>query len=197
VGPKAAGNSGARERLLAGSVIRAALVTGVRSDLPGPVVAIVTQDVFDSVSGLSKLIPQGARLIGTYDSHVGFGQDRVQLAWSRLILPDGRSVALDQEKASDPQGYAGVEDRVDRHWRRLAGAALVSTMLGAGSEMGASASEGPVLQAFRMGAAQSANEAGQQVVGKSLDTQPTLIIRPGFEFRILVANDLTLEPWTQ
>jgi len=182
--------------LQAGSVIRAALVTGVRADLPGEVIAQVTEDVFDSVTGRWKLIPQGSRLIGSYDSHVAFGQSRVQLVWTRLILPDGRSLDLDKLPAADAQGYAGLEDQVDRHWSRLAGAALVSTTIGLGSELGSGAGEGQLVQALRTGVAASANQAGQQLVGKSLEAAPTLTVRPGAPVRVLVEKDLVLEPWS-
>jgi type IV secretion system protein TrbI len=155
----------------------------------------VTEDVFDSVTGRWKLIPQGSRLIGSYESHVGFGQDRVQLAWTRLILPDGRSLDLDREPAADAEGFAGLSDGVDRHWRRLLGASLMSTVLSVGAQAGAGSSDSQVLQALRSGAATTANQAGQQLVGKTLEVQPSLTVRPGFELRVLVTKDLVLEPW--
>jgi type IV secretion system protein VirB10 len=180
--------------LQAGSTIRAALVTGVDSDLPGEVVAQVTEDVFDSVSGRWKLIPQGARLVGTYESRVGSGQSRAQLAWTRLILPDGRSVALEKEPGADAQGFAGLSDQVDRHGRTIAGAALVSTLLGVGAELGAGSGESQLLQALRTGVAGSVNQAGQQLVGKSLEVSPSLRLRPGLPVRVLVTHDHVLEP---
>lgn len=182
--------------LQAGSTIRAALVTGIRSDLPGPVIAVVTEDVFDSVTGRWKLIPQGARLIGAYDSRPTFGQSRVLLNWTRLILPDGRSLDLGQAPAADAQGYAGLSDGVDHRWGQLLGASLVSTLLGVGSELGATATESQLLQALRLGGASAANQVGQQLVGKTVDMQPSLTIRPGFPVRILIAQDVVLEPWT-
>jgi type IV secretion system protein VirB10 len=181
--------------LQAGTVIRAALVTGVRSDLPGQVSAQVTEDVFDSVTGRWRLIPQGARLVGTYDNQVAYGQNRVLLAWTRLILPDGRSIDLGRAPAADAQGYAGVSDQVDRKWRQLLGASLVSTILGVGSELGPTSGESQLLQALRQGTANSLNQAGQQLVGKTLGVQPTLTIRPGYPVRVLIAQDLVLAPW--
>lgn len=180
--------------LQAGSVIRAALLTGIRSDLPGQVTAQVTEDVFDSAGGRWKLIPQGSRLIGAYESHVSFGQERLQLAWTRLILPDGRSIALEKAVAADRSGYAGLEDQVDRHWRRLGGAALVSSLLAAGAQLGAGSSDSQILQALRSGGASAMSIAGQQLVGKVMDAQPTLTIRPGYAFNVMVAHDLVLEP---
>ena len=181
--------------LQAGAMIRAALITGIRSDLPGPVSAQVTQDVFDSVTGRWRLIPQGSRLIGTYENQVGFGQRRVMVAWTRLILPDGRSIDLGRAPAADAQGYAGLADGVDRKWRQIAASSMVSTVLGMGSQLGAGVGDSQILQALRTGAANSANQVGQQLVGKSLDLQPSLTIRPGFPVFLMLTKDLVLEPW--
>jgi type IV secretion system protein VirB10 len=178
----------------AGAVIAAALITGLRSDLPGQITAQVTQDVYDSPTGRFLLIPQGARLVGTYDSQVAFGQNRVLLAWTRLILPGGRSIVLGKEPGADSEGLAGLEDGVDHHWRQLFGAALLSTIMGVGAEAGASQSDSQILEALRQGAVNSLNQVGQQVVGKSLEVQPTLSIRPGFPVRVIVTRDLVLEP---
>jgi type IV secretion system protein TrbI len=178
----------------AGTVIPAALITGLRSDLPGQITAQVTQNVYDSPTGRYLLIPQGARLVGSYDSQVTFGQSRVLLAWTRLILPGGRSIILEKEAGADDQGFAGLEDGVDHHWKQLFGAALLSTILGVGAQAGASQSDSEILQALRQGAANSLNQVGQQVVGKSLEVQPTLTIRPGFPVRVMVTRDLVLEP---
>jgi type IV secretory pathway VirB10-like protein len=179
--------------LQAGSVIPAALITGLRSDLPGEITAQVTEDVYDSPTGRYLLIPQGSRLIGEYDSQVSFGQSRVLLAWTRLILPNGRSMVLEKDSGADPAGYAGLEDRVDHHWGQLFQAALLSTILGVGAQAGASEGDSQVLQALREGAANSLNQVGQQVVGKSLDVQPTLNIRPGYPVRVMVTRDLVLQ----
>ncbi|TXG82460.1 MAG: conjugal transfer protein TraI, partial [Sphingomonadales bacterium] len=121
--------------LQAGSVIPAALITGIRSDLPGLVTAQVTQNVYDSPTGRILLIPQGARLIGEYDSEIAAGQSRVLLAWDRLILPGGRSIRLERQPGADAAGMSGLEDRVNNHWGRMVRAALVSTLLGVGSEL--------------------------------------------------------------
>jgi type IV secretory pathway VirB10-like protein len=180
--------------LQAGSVIPAALVTGIRSDLPGQVTAQVTENVYDSPTGRILLIPQGSKLVGLYDSQVEFGQSRVLLAWTRLILPGGRSIVLDRQPAGDPQGFAGLEDRIDRHWKQLASAAMLSTLLGVGAELGSGSGESDVVRALRQGAANSVSQVGQQVVAKSLDVQPTLTVRPGFPVRIIITRDLVLEP---
>ena len=178
----------------AGSIIPAALITGLRSDLPGQITAQVTQDVYDSPTGRFLLIPQGARLVGSYDSQVSFGQSRVLLSWTRLILPGGRTLVLDKEPSADAGGFSGLEDGVDHHWRALFGAALLTTIMGIGAEAGATQSDSQILEALRQGAANSMNQVGQQVVGKSLSIPPTLTVRPGFPVRVMVTRDLVLEP---
>lgn len=182
----------------AGTIIAAALMTGIRSDLPGQITAQITEAVFDSPTGRAKLIPQGARLIGIYDSQVAFGQSRVLLVWTRLIMPNGRSIVLERQQGADAGGYSGLEDEADNHWKQLLGAAALSTLLGVGTELGSGADHGSntaVLQALRLGAANSLNQTGQQVVRRNLDIQPTLTIRPGFPVRVIVNRDLVLEPY--
>jgi type IV secretion system protein TrbI len=177
--------------LQAGSVIPAALITGIRSDLPGLVTAQVTQNVYDSPTGRILLIPQGSRLIGDYDADVAFGQNRILLAWNRLILPDGRSIVLERQPASDTRGFAGLQDGTDYHWGGVLKAALVSTLLGAGAELG-SGNDGDLARAFRQGSQDSINRAGEQIVSRELGVRPTLTIRPGFPVQVLVTRDLVL-----
>ena len=182
----------------AGTVIPAALITGIRSDLPGQITAQVTENVFDSPTGRTRLVPQCARLIGIYDSQISFGQSRVLLVWTRLIMPNGRSIVLERQQGSDVAGYSGLQDEVDNHWRELLGAAALSTLLGVGSELGSGADTGTntaILQALRSGAANSLNQAGQQVVRRNLNIQPTLTIRPGYPVRVIVNRDIILEPY--
>lgn len=181
----------------AGAVIPAALVTGIRSDLPGQIVGQVTEDVFDSPTGKHLLIPQGSKLIGVYDTNVGFGQSRLLLAWTRLILPDGRSLVLEKLPAGDAQGYAGLQDRVDRHWGTLAGMAALSTVLGIGAELGSGEGESAVIRALRRGGSNSMNQVGQEAVGRGLSVAPTLTIRPGAPVRVMVTRDLILEPYSR
>jgi type IV secretory pathway VirB10-like protein len=181
--------------LQAGAVIPAALLTGLRSDLPGQVSAQVTEDVYDSPSGKILLIPQGARLVGQYDAQVAFGQSRALLVWNRLIMPNGRSIVLERQPGADPEGYAGLEDEVDNHWGVLFKAAILSTLLSVGSEAGTSGNENELLQAIRRGGSQGFNQVGQQVIGRSLNVQPTIRIRPGFPVRVLVIRDVVLEPY--
>ena len=180
--------------LQAGAVIPAALVTGIRSDLPGQITAQVTENVFDSPTGRFLLIPQGTRLIGTYDHGVAFGQRRILLVWNRLILPDGKSIVLERLPGADTQGYAGLEDGVDHHWWDLAKAAGLSTLLGVGAELSTD-NDDRLVQAIQKGAQDTLNDAGQQIIRRELDVAPTLTIRPGFPVRIIVTRDLVLEPY--
>ena len=182
----------------AGTIIPAALITGVRSDLPGQITAQVTENIFDTPTGRARLIPQGAKLIGIYDSQIAFGQSRVLLVWTRLIMPNGRSIVLERQQGADAGGYSGLEDEVDNHWAELFKAALLSTILGVGAELGSGADTGSntdIIQALRLSAANSLNQTGQQVVRRNLNIQPTLTIRPGFPVRVIVNRDLVLEPY--
>lgn len=181
--------------LSAGTLIPASLITGLNSDLPGMVVAQVTENVRDSATGRAILIPQGARLIGAYDSVVAFGQSRTLLVWQRIIFPDGSSVRLDNMPATDAAGYAGLEDKVDFHeWRLLKGI-ILSSLLGVGSEFSSGGGEGDLVRALRDSAWQNGARAGDQVVSRNLDVQPTLRVRPGWPVRAIVHKDLVLQPW--
>ena len=177
----------------AGSIIPAALITGIRSDLPGQITAQVTQNVYDSPTGRILLIPQGARLIGEYDSEIAAGQTRVLLAWDRLIMPDGRSIVLERQPGADGAGFAGLQDRVNQHWGNLFKAAAISTLLGMGAELGAD-SEDDLTRALRRGSQDTINQTGQQIVRRQLNVQPTLTIRPGHPLRVIITRDLVLEP---
>ncbi|SEM02549.1 TraB/TrbI/VirB10 family type IV secretion system protein [Xaviernesmea oryzae] len=183
--------------LQAGAVIAAALITGIRSDLPGQITAQVTENVYDSPTGRILLVPQGTRVVGQYDNGVGFGQRRVLLVWTRLIFPNGRSIVLERQPGADAEGYAGLEDGVDHHWWDLAKAAGLSTLLSIGSQAGSSGEESDIARAIRQGASDGINQVGRQVVGRQLDIAPTLTIRPGFPVRVLVTRDLVLEPYTE
>ena len=182
--------------LIAGSTIAAALITGLSSDLPGDVAAQVTEDVFDSATGRSRLIPQGTRLIGSYDAHVGYGQSRALVVWTRLILPDGRSLDLDRLIGTDAAGQSGFADRVNHHTGKLIGAGLLSTLFGVGSSVATGGgNNNDIAFAIRDSAGQSVQRAGDKLVEHQLDVQPTITIRPGARVRVLVSRDLVLEPW--
>ena len=180
--------------LQAGAVIPAALITGIRSDLPGQITAQVTEHIYDSPTGRILLVPQGTRIIGQYDNAVQFGQRRVLLVWNRLIFPNGRSIVLERQPGTDTQGYAGLEDGVDYHWWELAKATGLSTLLSVGAEL-AIDDEDRLLRAIRNGGQDTINDAGQQIIRRQLNVPPTLTIRPGFPVRVIVMRDLVLEPY--
>lgn len=180
--------------LQAGAVISAALITGIRSDLPGQIIAQVTEPIYDSPTGRILLVPQGTRIIGQYDNNVQYGQRRVLLVWNRLIMPNGRSIVLERQPGTDTQGYAGLEDGVDYHWWDLGKAAGLSTLLSVGAELAVD-DQDRLLRAIRNGGQDTINDAGQQIVRRQLNVAPTLTIRPGFPVRIVVTRDLVLEPF--
>ena len=179
--------------LQAGSVIPAALITGIRSDLPGLITAQVTQNVYDSPSGRYLLLPQGSRLIGEYDKGVGFGQRRILLVWTRIILPNGHSIVLERQPGADSAGDAGLEDGVDHHWGGVLRAAVLSTLLNIGAELGTD-DDDPIASAIRDGAQDTIGDAGREMVHRQIDIPPTLTIQPGFPVRVIVTRDLILEP---
>jgi type IV secretion system protein VirB10 len=183
---------------MAGAIIPAALITGINSDLPGQVIATVTEPVYDTATGQHLLIPQGSRLIGRYDSQVAFGQRRVLLVWTRLILPDTSAVELDRLPGIDPAGYAGLEDGVDWHWPRILAGAALSTLLGIGAELAAPGhgrDDNRIIIATRDGAQETVNQVGQEITRRNLSIQPTLTVRPGYPMRVMVNKDLLLRPY--
>jgi len=180
--------------LQAGAVIPAALITGIRSDLPGQITAQVTENIYDSPTGRILLVPQGTRIIGQYDNAVQFGQRRVLLVWNRLIFPNGRSIVLERQPGADAAGFAGLEDGVDYHWWDLAKAAGLSTLLSVGAEL-AIDDDDRLLRAIRNGGQDTINDAGQEIIRRQLNVAPTLTIRPGFPVRVIVTRDLVLEPY--
>ena len=181
--------------LSAGSIIAASLITGLRSDLPGLVTAQVTENAYDSASGRNVLIPQGSRLIGSYDSMVAFGQKRALVVWQRIIMPDASSIQIDNAPASDAQGFAGLADAVDTHTLTILKGVILSTLLGVGGQLSLGSSESDLVRAVRESTQQNTERAGQQFVGKALDVQPTITVRPGARVRIVVHKDLLLKPW--
>lgn len=181
--------------VLAGTIIAASLLTGLNSDLPGMVTAQVTENVYDTVTGRILLIPQGSRLIGSYDSVVAFGQSRALLVWQRIVMPDGSSIQIDNLPATDVAGYAGLEDQVDYHtWTLLKGIAM-STLLGVGGQVTFGSNQSNLVEAIRESTAESTNQAGQRIVEKDLNIQPTITVRPGWPLRIIVHKDLVLKPY--
>jgi type IV secretory pathway VirB10-like protein len=183
----------------AGTVISAALITALNSDLPGEVIAQVTEPIFDHATGRTVLIPQGSRLIGQYDSQVSYGQSRALIAWNRIIMPDGRSINIGSMSGGDLSGAAGLQDKVDGHFGQLARGILLSTLfsIGAASAQDASArSSGElVINSAGSGVATSAQQVGQQVTQRDLNRQPTIKVRAGWPLRVLVNKDMILAPY--
>lgn len=178
-----------------GSVIPATLITGLNSDLPGRITAQVSQNVYDSATGYRALIPQGAKLLGRYDSKVSFGQNRVLVIWTDLIFPDGATLQLGGMAGTDAEGYGGFSDKVDRHlWRTFGSAALVAIM-GTGIDMSLPesstlATQDTASDAARRNFADSFGRVAEQTISKNLSVQPTIRIRPGYKFNILVDQDI-------
>jgi len=181
-------------QVMAGTIIPASLVTGLNSDLPGQVIAQVTEHVYDTPTGQHLLIPQGSKLLGRYDSVIAYGQSRALVVWSRIIMPDGTSITIDNLPAVDMSGYAGLEDRVDHHSWQLFKAAILSSVLSVSSEIGRDRDD-DILNALRDGGQKTINQAGQQIVTQQLQVQPTLKIRPGWRLRIIVNKDIVLQPY--
>ncbi|WP_281687352.1 TrbI/VirB10 family protein [Pseudomonas citronellolis] len=185
-------------QVMAGTVISAALVTGIKSDLPGDVIGTVKAPVYDTATGRYLLIPQGSRILGKYNSQVAYGQGRVQIVWNRIILPDTSSLTLDNLAGADPAGYAGLEDGVDWHWGRILAGAALSTVLGVGSELAVSNqgnANGNTVIALRDSSQDTANQVGQEFTRRNLNIQPTLTERPGLPVSIIVNRDLVLRPY--
>jgi len=178
--------------VLARTAVPAALLTAINSDLPGMVTAQVTQPVFDTVTGRHLLIPQGARLIGRYQSQVSYGQERALVTWDRIIFPDGASVQI-SEPATDASGASGLGGRADHHWDRVFAASGLATLLAVGSEAG-DAERSDLERAVRQGFGDSVSRTGERVVDQSLNIQPTIRVEAGTPVRILVTRDLILKP---
>ncbi len=180
----------------AGTVIPGALVTGINSDLPGQIIGTVTQNVFDSVTGKYLLIPQGSRLLGRYSSVVGNGENRVLVAWQRLILPNGDSIVLDAMPGTNQEGQSGLHDRVNYHFAKLAQAAALSTAIAYGGNLAINPNSTSTNQdVVGNTIAQEGSQIGQKIIDRQLNVQPTITIRPGWPFRVLVNTDMVLKPY--
>ena len=194
--------------VMAGSVIPAVLVSGINSDLPGPILAQVSQNVFDSATGQYLLVPQGSRLVGIYQNASTYGQQRVEIAWQRLIFPNTSSMNLPQMPGADQGGYAGFTDEVNNHYMRTFGTAALMSLISAGQMVGQMATFGgggtygpygysqPNQWAMASQTAGSAatgqfGAVGQQMIGQGMNRPPTIEIRPGYQFNVMVTEDLT------
>lgn len=178
-----------------GSVIPAMLITGINSDLPGRITAQVSQNVYDSATGHLLLIPQGAKLLGRYDSKISFGQSRVLVVWTDIIFPNGATLQIGGMAGTDAEGYGGFNDQVDNHYFRVFGSAILIAAIGAGIDMSVPASspygyrQTPT-DAARNSFAESFGRVAEQTISKNLNVQPTLEIRPGYIFNVLVDQDM-------
>jgi type IV secretory pathway VirB10-like protein len=190
--------AGSPYTLRAGTVIPGTLITGINSDLPGEIVGQVSRDVYDSRTQRILLVPRGSRLIGTYDNQVVAGQGRLLVAWTRLILPDGRSVRLPGLALKDPQGQTGAKDKVDNHWRRVFGNALLLSAIGAGVQLSqpqqASALAPPTAGQVAAGAlGQELSSVALEIIRRGMDVAPTITIRPGQAFNVFLNGDLVFD----
>lgn len=180
------------------TIIPATLITGINSDLPGPIIAQVREQVYDTVTGQHLLIPQGARLLASYDSMIAWGHERVLMCWNRIIFPNGASINLECMPAADLKGQAGLSDEIEHHWDRLMAAVGLSTVLSLGTQAAAGDPTGfqpNLAQSAARNAAGQINQAGQGVVQRQLNLQPTITVRPGFGVNVIVTKDMVLEPY--
>lgn len=181
--------------LMAGTIISASLLTGLNSDLPGQVMAQVSEPVYDTITGHHMLIPQGARLLGRYDSVIAHGQKRAFVVWHRLVLPNGTSVVIDNLPATDPSGYTGLKDRVDYHtWSLIKGVAL-ATVVNVGTGLAFRSEENELIKAIRESTQGTIERAGDKIINQKLNQQPTLKVRPGWPLRIVVRKDIVMTPY--
>ena len=183
-------------QVMAGTIIPASLVTGLNSDLPGQVIAQVTENVYDTPTGQHLLLPQGTRLLGRYDSDIDDGQSRALVIWNRLIRPDGSSLVIENLPGVDLSGQSGLRDKVDRHTGSLFKAAILSSVLSIAAELGTD-EEDKLTEAIRAGGQNTINEAGQRVVTRALSRKPTLRVRPGWRLGIIVNRDMILSPYNK
>jgi type IV secretion system protein VirB10 len=182
--------------LVAGTTLSAAMITAIDSDSPGTIVAQVSKDVFDSVTGRYLLIPRGARLIGAYDARISYGQERLGVAWARLIFPNGASIDLAEEPGSDLAGRSGFDAQVDQHTRRLFMGAILMSILGAGAQLSQPSQSGnltaapSVSQSIAGAVGSQIDEVGTQLAQRQLNVAPNLRVPAGYSFTVIVNRDV-------
>lgn len=184
--------------LRAGFVIPAVLISGVNSDLPGQIIGQVSQDVYDTATGRHKVIPQGTRLVGAYNSEVAYGQRRMMVAWQRMVFPDGRAMDIGAMPGTDAAGYSGFSDKVNSHFLRIFGQAVLLSAVIAGVELSQDDSSGgygrpSAGSAMSEALGQTLGQAMIQLFQKNLNVSPTLEVRPGFRFNVMVVKDLDFD----
>jgi type IV secretion system protein TrbI len=187
-----------RYELRAGFVIPGIMLSGINSELPGQIIAQVSQDVYDTPTGKYKLIPQGTRLVGVYDSKVQYGQSRVLVAWQRLVFPDGKAMDIGSMPGADSAGYSGFNDKVNNHYLRIFGSALLLSGIVAGvntsqtnpsNDPFGSSTNTILSQAI----AQEVGQTASNLLNKNINIAPTLEIRPGYRFNVMVVKDLDFD----
>lgn len=187
------------QEVKAGWVIPGVMISGINSDLPGQIIGQVREAVYDSATGTQCLIPPGSRVVGTYDSGVTLGQTRALAVWRRIIYPDGSSISIDNMPGTDMGGYAGFNDLVDNHYLRIFGSGLLLSVFSAGIQLSQpQASNGENYSSSQIIAGslgQQMGQIGMQMAQKNMNIQPTLEIRPGYEFNIMVTKDIILPTW--
>ncbi len=188
-------NTASPYMVMAGAIIPATLITGIDSDLPGQIQALVSQNVYDSKTGNNILIPQGSKLLGTYDSQVAYGQSRVLIVWTRVIFPNDQYIDLEGMPGADLSGFAGLHDQVDNHYFRIYGSALLMSLFSAGMQLSQpnnnTSNGAPTNQqiiASAMG--QQLGQTSTELIQKNINVQPTINIRPGDNFNVLVTRDI-------
>lgn len=187
-----------RYELKAGNIIPGVMITGINSDLPGGIVGQVRENVYDTVTGKYLLIPQGTRVVGTYDSKVSYAQERVLIVWTRLIFPNGNSIDLEGMNGVDLSGYAGLNDKVNNHYAKLVTGVVLSTILSVGTKVSVGNNDigqASIGQQAASGAALNISNVGEKITDKYLNVQPTIEIRPGWKFNVFVNKDIILKPY--
>jgi len=179
----------------AGWIIPAVMQHGINSDLPGKITALVSQNVYDTASGRYLMIPQGATLVGTYDSQVAYGQNGLLVVWRRIIYPDGSSIDLEGMGGIDESGYSGFRDRVNNHYGRIIGFGLLTSLFSAAFQISQNEKQTVTgtptpSQTAGSAVAQQLSQLGIEIARKNLRVQPTIEIRPGYQFNVRVEKDL-------
>jgi len=181
---------------MAGSILPAVLITGISSDLPGQIVAQIRSNISDSITGSYLLIPQGTKLIGRYDHKINFYQDRIQMSWHRLIFPNGSSIELGAGMpGADLEGYSGFKDKVNHHYGKLLSAIFVSTFLSVGAKYSSINGEKEITKDIAEDITYDINRTGQKLVERQLNIPPTIEIKQGYPFNVIITKDIILREY--
>jgi type IV secretory pathway VirB10-like protein len=188
----------------AGTIIPSIMISGINSDLPGQLIGQVAENVYDTATGKQLVIPQGSRLVGIYENNVVMGQNRILIAWSRIIFPNGASIDLGMMPGQDQAGYGGFKDKVNNHHAKVFGQAIVLSLITAGAQLSqplprrgddAASFSYPQILASSLGLQLS--QLGMETVRRGMNISPTLTIRPGYRFNVMITKDIVLPSWPQ